>query len=1074
VTEPRFAIGIDLGTSNTALCYADLREGSRPEIHTFAVPQLVAPGDVQPRDLLPSALYEPAPFELSPESTALPWRPAAERPDTVVGAAARQLGAKTAVRYVESAKSWLCHGGVNRTAKILPWHAPDDIPKRSPVEASAAYLAHLKAAWDHEMARTDESLQLDRQDVILTVPASFDEVSRRLTIEAAKAAGLHGVTLLEEPLAAFYAFVARTGGTPQATGLSPGQRILVADVGGGTSDFTLIEVNAPPEPDAPFAFERSAVGEHLLLGGDNMDLALAHAMEARLAAGNRLNPEQWAQLRLECRLAKETLFEHPSRKALPIVLAGQGSKLIGGSLRTELDRAKLEEVVVQGYFPELPARDAARPSRSRSAGLAEYGLPYATDPGITRHLAAFLLRHGEQGSAADVDAILFNGGALKPVSVRERLCGVLGAWLRATQESDRPDPRPLVYDEGESGLEMAVARGASYFGLVRRGLGHRVGGGSPRTYFLALAEPDGRAPPDGRINALCIAPRGMQDGQQVEVPDREFQLVTNRPVAFPLHATSDPRPEPVGAVVRLDPGELHALPPLKTVVRFGKQKAGTKVPVRMQARRTEVGTLEVACFSRMSGARFRLEFDLRAADVRAPATDDTPPADRSAGAPRSSSPSRGFGGASPPAPKAAPEPKAEGPAGSAPSGTANGGSGDGTPAPPTWVAEGTGEAEAAPSPSAPDATGARRAALPSSAEGGETHFASTARSFPQVRAASPRSPTDTLGPELGAGTRAPPELGDVDPERLDAAKQVLDDTFAGDAPPASAMKALEAVLGLHRDAMALPVLRSLAEHLLEHRDRRGRTPEHEARWLNLTGFCLRPGFGSAMDTWLVRQLWKVHGPGLVHPSHAANVLNWWILWRRVSGGLGRGHQEELASRVVPLLVPALHKRAKRKPPRPRTEEAAEMWRAAASLERIAAKARAQLGDAMLDLIEANKGPKGALWCMSRIGARQPLYGPRECTVRPGIALKWIDRLLSLPKPPHDGSLAGCILSLARLTRDRQLDLEPSDRQCIDDALAARDVAPDARRALFEVVQTDWATQSAAYGDALPLGLTLQA
>lgn len=979
---PRFAVGIDLGTSNTALAYADLTEGPRPEIRVFEVPQLVAPSDVQLRPLLPSALYDPASFEFSADATALPWRPAGASPELVVGLAARRLGAKTAVRYVESAKSWLCHGGVNRSAKILPWHAPDDVPKRSPVEASAAFLAHLRSAWDHEFARKEPALALEHQDIVVTVPASFDEVSRKLTLEAAVMAGLPQVSLLEEPMAAFYAFVARTGGTPQATGLKGGERILIADVGGGTSDFTLIEVQPPADGQSTLRFDRTAVGEHLLLGGDNMDLALAHALESDLSQGKKLDAEQWAQLKLESRLAKETLFSHPDRDDLPIVIAGKGSKLIGGSRRAVLSRKTLETVVVNGYFPELPPGAQARPRIARTAGLTEYGLPYATDPAITRHLAAFLMRHRGEAVAADVDAILFNGGALKPPAVRERLCSVLGNWLRSTLEHGRPDPRPLVYDEGDAALELAVAQGASYFALVRRGLGQRIGGGSPRTYFLGVdAGEDARS--EDQVKLLCIAPRGMQDGQQVEVPEREFQLVTNRPVAFPLYSSTSPREEAVGDLGFVSKEELHELPPLKTVVRFGKQKAGTRVPVRLQARRTEVGTLEVSCFSRMSGARFRLEFDLRAAEAV------TAEAEAHAKSGPEAEPSKAGGG--------------EGGVGPVP---------DGTPAPP-----------------APD-------------------------------------------PLPGSGAAPPPEEGDVEPERQEAAKAEIDATFEGDAPPASLMKRLETALDLGRNEIPLPVLRFLAEHLLEKMGLRGRTPEHEARWLNVVGFCLRPGFGSAMDAWRVRQLWKIHGPGLQHPSHAASELNWWILWRRVSGGLGRGPQEELNSRVSPLLVPALHKRAKKKPPRPKSEEAAEMWRAAASLERLSAKARAQLGDALLDVLESNKAPKGALWCMSRLGSRRLLYGPKEVTVRPGVASRWIDRLLALPKPPKDGSIPDTVLALARMCGDRQLDLDEDRRQALDVELAQRGLSDDRRRALFDVVGTDRAAQGAAYGDDLPLGLAL--
>jgi molecular chaperone DnaK (HSP70) len=972
----QYVVGIDLGTSNSALAYAELdevRRLGRPQLRELAVPQLVAPGDVQERSLLPSALYVPAGFELTPEQARLPWHPTdlGQAPD-VVGEAAKRLGAKTPVRLIESSKSWLCHGGVNRSAPILPWHAPDGVPKRSPVEVATQVLLHLKAAWDHQMAAQDPTRALEHQHVVVTVPASFDEISRRLTLEAAKKAGLPDLHLIEEPLAAFYAFIARTGGTPQSTGLTGGERVLIADVGGGTTDFTLVEVKAPEDgdPTSPLGFERTAVGDHLLLGGDNMDLALAHATEAALTRGQKkLDAEGWAQLKLECRLAKEALFTHPEKDELPLVVTGRGSKLIGGTLRASLTRATLEQVVLEGYYPALPPGAEARPKRAGAqAGFTDYGLPYAQDPAITRHLAAFLMRHAREGEPfAKIDALLFNGGALKPILVRDRVCKVVGEWMRATvAEGPVPeDPRPLIYDEGDTALELAVARGAAYFGLVRAGLGVRVGGGSPREYFLAVGHGEDEAPAAGRVRAICVAPRGMQDGQVIEVPDREFNLVTNRPVEFPIYFTTSPRKDPVGSVVDVPEEELVALPPLQTVVKFGKQKAGTKVPVRIQVRRTELGTLELSCLSRMSGARFKLEFDLRAGS------------------------------------------------------------------------------------------------------GAESESAS-----PPAETAAPGVFEQPFG---GAGTRAPPEQGEVEPERLDAAKARIDATFALEPPrpdPDQLMKGLEEDLALGRDALPLPVLRALAEHLVELMERRSLSAALETRWLNVVGFCLRPGFGVPMDEWRVRQLWRVHAQGVLHPTHDPAELNWWILWRRVAGGLARGHQEELASRAFPLLIPALAKRSKKKPPKPQSQEAAEIWRAAASLEQLGAKSRAQLGDALVQLLEEKKAPRGALWCLGRIGARKLLYGPREATVRPQVAEAWARRLMALKKPPKEEHPAACLVSMGRLTGDRQLDLPEAARREIAAFLEERGVPAEQLRPLHEVVQVDTKTEAQAFGEGLPVGLTL--
>ena len=980
--SPRFVVGIDLGTSNSALAYAEMdevRTEGRPIIRQLEVPQLVAPGDVQPRRLLPSSLYNPAGFELTPEQTDLPWRqleiPADEEAKkklklpVVAGEAAKRLGAKTPVRLIESSKSWLCHGGVNRTAAILPWHAPDGVPKQSPVEAATTLLLHLREAWDHEMAGDDPTLALAHQHVVVTVPASFDEIARELTLTAAKKAGLEDIHLIEEPLAAFYAFIARTGGTTQATGLNGGERVLIADVGGGTTDFTLVDVSAPKDDDGVLTFERTAVGDHLLLGGDNMDLALAHAVEPSLRKGGKLNAESWAQLKLECRLAKETLFSHPEVGEIPIVVTGRGSKLIGGTMRASLDRNLLEKVLIDGYYPELEAGDDALPRRSaEQTGFAEYGLPYANDPAITRHLAAFVMRHAAEGhKVARVDAVLFNGGALKPTLIRDRISRVLGQWIRTTENGDLADPRALVYDEGDDALELAVARGAAYFGLAREGLGLKVGGGSPREYFMGLALEADESVPEDHVKVVCVAPRGMQDGQRIEVPDREFTLLTNRPVRFPLFATASPRKDPVGSVQVIAKDDLHQLPPLETVVRFGKQKAGTKVGVRLQVQRTELGTLELSCLSRMSGARFKLAFDLRGTDTEEPteSTDDS--------------------------------------------------------------------------------------------------------------ASSPQPGGDVEQPFGGAGTRAPPEAGEVDPERVASAKARLDAVFAPSPPrpdPDTVMKGLEEDLGLGRDEFPLGTLRILAEHLLELVEHRSAGPALEARWLNLIGFCLRPGFGVAVDEWRVKQLWKIHAQDVLHPNHDPAEMNWWILWRRVAGGLGRGPQQELAARVYPRIISNLAKRAKKRPPKPQTQLAAEMWRAASSLERIGAKSRAQLGDALLDLIEAKKAPRGALWCLGRIGARRLLYGPREATVRTAIAAKWIERLMAVKRLPKDEHPAPALISMARLTGDRQFDLEDGQRRKVSDYLADKGLPEAQHKPLFEVVAVDRQTQVAALGDTLPTGLSL--
>ena len=571
----RFAVGIDLGTSNTALAWADLSERD-PEVRVFEVPQLVAAGAAAPRPLLPSHLYLPGAHELAPGALALPWGAA----PYAVGAFARDQGARIPGRHVGSAKSWLCHPSVDRTAGILPWGAPPEVERISPVTASARILLHLRAAWDAQ----HPDAPLAEQDVVVTVPASFDEGARALTLRAAADAGLPRLLLLEEPQAAFYDWtrVHRASLDEALEGVS---LVLVVDVGGGTTDLTLIRARRPP--DGPPVLERLAVGDHLLLGGDNMDLALARTAEQRL--GQKLAAAQWGALVQACRAAKEVLLGEAAPERATVAVPGAGSRLIGGTLSTELSRDEVRALLLEGFFPQVALADA--PARAaRSAGLAELGLPFASDPAITRHVAAFLARHARTVEGARLDAVLYNGGALAPELLSNRLTAIIESWgpnkLRRLR-NDAPD--------------LAVARGAATYGLVRRGLGLRIGGGSARTYYIGVGERE----------AVCVVPRGAGEGAQQEIRGREFGLRLGTPVRFRLFASSGFRPEQPGDLV-LTAGpagdlplveDLAELPPLQTVV----EGQGT-AQVRIKAAVTEIGTLEIFC---VGAQQWKLEFQLR-------------------------------------------------------------------------------------------------------------------------------------------------------------------------------------------------------------------------------------------------------------------------------------------------------------------------------------------------------------------------------------------------------------------------------------------------------------------------------
>jgi molecular chaperone DnaK (HSP70) len=608
VARSRYIIGIDLGTTNTAVAYVDTRS-AEARVQSFEVPQLVAPGALDRRRQLPSFVFLAGEHELAPAETELPWAPeasdAAVRP--VVGELARLQGARQPSRMIASAKSWLCHSGVDRHAKILPWGIEAG-PKLSPVDAAAEVLGHVKAAWDHLHARAADARFVD-QDVIITVPASFDEAARELTLLAAEKAGLGPVVLLEEPQAAFYAWMSRN---PARRRLRGGDRVLVFDVGGGTTDFTVIAVNADRN-----GFDRTAVGDHLLLGGDNIDLTLAKIVEerlVRLVAGDndpnarRLDPLQWHGLVHACRLAKETLLSNPEVASLPITVSGRSSKLIGSTLRAELSRGELEEVLFAGFFPDVARAD--RPRRARG-GLQEFGLPYAADAAITRHLAGFLGRHG----IGAIDAVLFNGGAMTPAVLRTRMLEQIGRW-----QPELGAPRELV----TRAPELAVAEGAAVYGLVRRGHGVRIGGGTPRAFYVGV----GRA--DGRDQAICLAPKGMEEGSRVAL-DREFRLITNRPVSFKLYSSSTRNDTP-GAVVALGPGavtaaggdddsaELIELPPIVAALRAPGRK---EVAVHLEVRVTELSALEIWCQEHAPTGEvplsWRLVFDMRAGGAGAEA-----------------------------------------------------------------------------------------------------------------------------------------------------------------------------------------------------------------------------------------------------------------------------------------------------------------------------------------------------------------------------------------------------------------------------------------------------------------------
>ncbi len=620
---PRFSVGIDLGTTHCVLSYVDTTvEDARVEV--MSIPQLTAPGTVETRNQLGSFLYQPHEHEMNPASRVLPW---SDEPTALVGAIARNLGSKTPLRLIASAKSWLCHGGVNRRDAFLPAGSPEEVEKVSPLRATELYLEHLKDAWNH----ANPANPLAEQDVTITVPASFDPAARDLTAEAARNVGFVHLTLLEEPQAALYNWIDNSNDEWRSE-VSVGDIVLVVDIGGGTTDLSLVEVT---EDDGNLTLNRIAVGEHILLGGDNMDLALAYRLKMKLAQdGKELQPWQVQAMTHACRDAKEALLNDAELQSVPIVVPSRGSKLLGATLKTELTQEEVQQTLVDGFFPKVAVTE--HPVQRNRGALTQMGLPYAQDAGITRHIAAFLTKQanaqngGEAAAAQDFNpfanmpgmpggdaapagdfikptAILFNGGVLKSTLLAERLEETINEWLL---EADTEMAQRLTGVD----LDLAVASGASYYGSVRRGQGVRIRGGIASSYYVgiesAMPAIPGMAPP---MEALCVAPFGMEEGSSVDVPSQEFGLIIGQPVNFQFFGSTVRREDAAGT--HLDhwaPEELEELPEIQVTLPVSEgRREGEVVPVTLASRVTELGTLYLEAIAADNGQKWHVEFDVR-------------------------------------------------------------------------------------------------------------------------------------------------------------------------------------------------------------------------------------------------------------------------------------------------------------------------------------------------------------------------------------------------------------------------------------------------------------------------------
>ncbi len=606
--DTKYIIGIDLGTTHCVLSYTEAQtkeDDEVPHINIFEIPQVIAQGELKAQSLLPSFLFLPGEHDVPEGSLAVPWD---QEIDCTVGEFARQRGAEIPNRLVSSSKSWLCHSSIDRTKPILPWESTPETRRVSPVEASGHLLKHLREAWNHEMASNDPGSRLEDQEIYLTVPASFDAVARELTVKAAESAGLPNMTLLEEPQAAFYAWIESQKNWRKI--VKAGESILVCDIGGGTTDLSLIQV---AEEEGNLVLKRVAVGNHILLGGDNMDLTLAYAIQAKLAKkGTKLDAWQFRGLVHNCRAAKEQLLNNPDKKEEPISILGRGSSLIKSTIRTELTRVEIESVLLDGFIPMCGSTDY--PQEKSKVGIREMGLPYEADPAISRHLASFLGKQaGNSGKGSEVpypSSVLFNGGVMKSDLMKQRVRDVLNKWSDTEKE---------MGELSSCDLDLSVARGAAYYGLARRGRGFRIRGGTAHSYYIGIESSMPSVPGiPTPMKALCVVPFGQEEGTELDIRQREFGLVVGEPVVFHLFASNLRKKEEAGEVIEDWSGEIEEITTMETeLTSIGGEEGGNVIPVWLQIKLTEIGTLELWCVSSEDeNRRWKLEFNLRERDEK--------------------------------------------------------------------------------------------------------------------------------------------------------------------------------------------------------------------------------------------------------------------------------------------------------------------------------------------------------------------------------------------------------------------------------------------------------------------------
>lgn len=915
--KSRFIIGIDLGTTNIAVTFVDTYEKERG-IRLFRIPQFIAPGEVNESELLPSFCFFPDKKLLPDNSMNLPWM---NKMDYAVGVYGRDYGSAIPNRFVSSVKSWLCHAGVNRKGKMLPWGSQLENILKSPVEITSYYLDHIRKSWDHKFSKIKDidgnSCNLIDQQVVITVPASFDETARELTIESANKAGYKNICLLEEPLAAFYSWLDNNGADWEKI-IHPGENILIIDVGGGTCDFSMIEMNNDG------VLSRTATGSHLLLGGDNIDIAIARKIEQRWNI--KLSSGEWLTLCQKTREAKEKILSSDIDE-IDVVLLSQGSSIVGNIKKHILKRSFLEELIIDGFFSKIPKNSDAPVKKS---GIQTMGLPYEPDPILTKHLLHFLkyaLKVSQinsteisSDSLLKPDKILFNGGTMIPEIVRKQIIDVVTDWFldgKVIQELQSKD------------FSLAVAYGASYYARTKRGEGVKVKSGTALSYFLKVSSGS-----ENSDNYVCVMPRGTDENARIVTP-KNFKLGANKKVQFPLFSTATRLNDTTGSMLNTDE-ELSFVSSLQCVLRFGKT-VEKEIKAKIVSELTETGILKIWLESKESNHKWPLNFDIRLLSV-------------------------------------------------------------------------------------------------------EDSIDSSDNSI-----------------VLDAG-----QVSDV--------CKMITDTFNSNSDDyVSIIKRMEKSLELSKNKWPLHVLRSFADSLLSIPYETLIIPKKEAKWLNLCGFCLRPGFGDPEDELRLRKIWKLWFKGMNNPNNSQVVADRWVFWRRVVAGLKSGHQKSIYQALYKVISPkGVYANKIKSGIQPKTE----MWRCMGSLELLPSAQKTTLGKLLTS--RKTRLESFEYWVLARLGARHLFKAPTNHVLPAKTVINWLESLIdtNTPKGVLQDKLF-TVFRLAALTGDRSIDIEPQILTKSLEFLKNNNAPAQWSNHLQNVKKESILEQSRILGDSMPLGLKIE-